>query len=246
MYRDEEEIAARIKVLEAELDEVRTVRRYKHLKEGPTGQGAITTRRQYAAITGELYVLRSVLNDPKTFSKVAASLPSELNTPDIAKGVVAGIRWCDARNANGTINAKVAAEIVSESMDEMADDEFQEVTTRAVAGYTAIKPHAMIGPVARRLCWIHSGVVLGSGALYLAGKVKEKPRDLDIVIPLGEWPTACLLIPEGAKANSFGGFKFKEGVVEVDVWVAEPITILNTRGGCAYSPKFDKLYGEIK
>jgi len=48
--------------------------------------------------------------------------------------------------------------------------------------------------------------------------IQQDPRDYDILIPFHMWNKACLAIPEDAKVNSFGGWKFNVGDIEIDIW----------------------------
>lgn len=47
------------------------------------------------------------------------------------------------------------------------------------------------------------------------------PRDYDVLVPYSEWGKASHLIPKDAVKNSFGGWKFKDNDIEVDVWPGE-------------------------
>ena len=69
--------------------------------------------------------------------------------------------------------------------------------------------------LATKLCYGASAWVVGGAAR------EEFPKDYDIVVPLSQWKTACLLIPRDARVNAFGGWKcLSEGKV-VDVWPAD-------------------------
>lgn len=45
-----------------------------------------------------------------------------------------------------------------------------------------------------------------------------RPRDYDILVPFHQWHSACVALPSSARPNSFGGWKFEEDGVEVDIW----------------------------
>jgi hypothetical protein len=52
--------------------------------------------------------------------------------------------------------------------------------------------------------------VVGSGALWFLGKLKEPPRDFDIIVPPGSWMTAARIVNSkflAMRLNSFGGLK---------------------------------------
>lgn len=65
--------------------------------------------------------------------------------------------------------------------------------------------------------------VVGSGANPDA---KEFPRDLDLVVPFHAWHLAAQLIPRDAAVNSFGGWKFDDEGVSVDVWPADLASLM--------------------
>lgn len=46
----------------------------------------------------------------------------------------------------------------------------------------------------------------------------DHPRDWDVLVPFHNWSKAVSCIPIDAKMNSYGGWKFKDGGVEIDVW----------------------------
>lgn len=55
----------------------------------------------------------------------------------------------------------------------------------------------------------------------------ENPRDWDVVVPLSRWNEAAALVPPNARPNSFGGWKFRCGPYEVDVWPGELSWVLD-------------------
>lgn len=75
----------------------------------------------------------------------------------------------------------------------------------------------------RVLCLNYEGWVVGSAAQFLLGEKSEAPRDWDVLIPFWQWGKACLTIPRGSVANSFGGFNVpgREGEVSTDVWAGD-------------------------
>jgi hypothetical protein len=68
---------------------------------------------------------------------------------------------------------------------------------------------------------VFGGLLAGSYAKWLCGEDIE-PVDFDIVVPHEKWYLVALLIPEDAKLNKFGGWRFEVNFngekVEVDVW----------------------------
>ena len=70
---------------------------------------------------------------------------------------------------------------------------------------------------------VHGAYLVGSVAKHLAGDPNIEAHDYDLLVPLPKWQTIALLIPEDAKPNKFGGWRFsvedQDGEqVEVDVW----------------------------
>jgi len=99
-----------------------------------------------------------------------------------------------------------------------------------------MKVHALIGPVARQLCIVFDGVIIGSMAekLFLGPEISAPGKnnhvctgdDIDIVVPLDRWVQASKIIPHHARANAFGGFKFRDGALELDVWADDVARVL--------------------
>lgn len=56
----------------------------------------------------------------------------------------------------------------------------------------------------------------------------SKPRDYDVLVPFAMWNSAASLIPVDSKPNSFGGWKFRDGDVDVDVWPGDLCWILTS------------------
>lgn len=69
---------------------------------------------------------------------------------------------------------------------------------------------------AYRICQMYDAWVVGSAALPDDGKPVE---DIDIMVPFHHWNSAAMLIPEHARMNAFGGWKWTEddGTV-IDLW----------------------------
>ena len=75
---------------------------------------------------------------------------------------------------------------------------------------------------------IHGALVVGSFAKYMVGE-DVRPNDIDLLVPLEHWQTIAMLIPDTAKPNRFGGWRFEVEGVEIDVW---PDTLLNYLSQC--------------
>ena len=116
-------------------------------------------------------------------------------------------------------------------------------------GIEILKPHQLLGPVARALCWTQGGVVIGGAAQYfydvtVLSDDTSNLKGIDIVIPLDNWVTALKLIPISAVANSFGRFKFKDGAYEVDVWPDDVfrVALESSSDVKIWSPKHNKIF----
>ena len=85
--------------------------------------------------------------------------------------------------------------------------------------------------VVYQMC-VHGALITGSFAKKLAGE-DIVPEDFDLLVPLEKWQTVALMIPETAKPNKFGGWRFEtehgDELVEVDVW---PDTVQNYLTNC--------------
>ena len=78
---------------------------------------------------------------------------------------------------------------------------------------------------------VHGALLVGSVAKKLCGDESiENPKDFDLLVPLEKWQTIALLIPQTARPNKFGGWRFKTSKgVEVDVW---PDSLVNYLTNC--------------
>jgi hypothetical protein len=79
--------------------------------------------------------------------------------------------------------------------------------------------------VVYQMC-VHGALLVGSYAKYITGEDIE-PNDYDLLVPHHAWQTIALLIPEDARPNKFGGWRFLVDAkdadghaceAEVDVW----------------------------
>lgn len=76
---------------------------------------------------------------------------------------------------------------------------------------------------------VHGALLVGSQAKVLMGEEIES-NDYDLLVPLERWQTIALLIPENAKPNKFGGWRFTDDKGnEIDVW---PDTLQNYLQNC--------------
>ena len=79
------------------------------------------------------------------------------------------------------------------------------------------------------LMCVHGALIVGSYAKKLMGEDIET-NDYDLLVPLEHWQTIALIIPEDAKPNKFGGWRFKDDKDnEIDVW---PDTMQNYLANC--------------
>lgn len=87
---------------------------------------------------------------------------------------------------------------------------------------------SLLPRVVYQMC-VHGALIVGSYAKFLMGEDVET-NDFDLLVPLEKWQTIALLIPETAKPNKFGGWRFEdEKGNEIDVW---PDTMHNYLKNC--------------
>lgn len=86
-------------------------------------------------------------------------------------------------------------------------------------------PMSNLPHLVRVFCMNHEAWIVGGAAHSIVFPAENRPiRDYDLLIPSWQWGSACVMIPKGTPANSFGGFKIallgKDGVksLDVDVW----------------------------
>lgn len=71
--------------------------------------------------------------------------------------------------------------------------------------------------------------------------------DFDVIVPFHEWHKAVSLIPKDATRNSYGGWKYKDGKVEVDVWPGGLLNFMfSDLPKFLWQPRFDLRYANIK
>jgi hypothetical protein len=110
-----------------------------------------------------------------------------------------------------------------------------------------IKFHEKVGPKTIQLCFVFDGWIVGGSTDFLSGLSDIKPKDIDIVIPHDKWGQASKLL-FGATANSFGGFKIKDGEYEIDVWMDDVARLFTQNGENfkAYQPKYNITIEKVK
>ena len=69
--------------------------------------------------------------------------------------------------------------------------------------------------IVSKFCYGHNAWIVGSGAR------DDNPKDYDLAIPFSNWKQAGMLIPIDARPNSFGGWKFYQEGVPIDIWPCE-------------------------
>lgn len=72
------------------------------------------------------------------------------------------------------------------------------------------------------ICNIYDGWIIGGGA------IEDNPRDYDVYVPMKYWREVSALIPQDAKINTFGGFKFIREGKEIDIWTGEMSDMFST------------------
>jgi hypothetical protein len=86
-----------------------------------------------------------------------------------------------------------------------------------------------------QLCLNHDAWVVGSAANEETDI--SLVRDFDILVPFHSWHPASVLIPEDAKVNPFGGWKFELDGIEYDVWPGDlGWFMLHSTTRCAWNP----------
>lgn len=76
-----------------------------------------------------------------------------------------------------------------------------------------------------------SNAICNAGHAWVVGSWgKEGANDLDIVVPFDHWEAVSAMIPRDAAPNKFGGWRFMDEGVEVDVWPGDPIRMLKRTG----------------
>jgi hypothetical protein len=90
----------------------------------------------------------------------------------------------------------------------------------------------------RIFCTNHRAWIVGSAAApihYVPGSVQ--PRDWDVMVPWDVWHLAAAHVPEDAVRNTYGGWKFEEDGVTIDVWpdTLERLAVSHFFT-CAYQP----------
>ncbi len=84
--------------------------------------------------------------------------------------------------------------------------------------------------------------IIGSAA---NPNVKD-PRDIDVVVPHSRWNDAAYAIPKNAKVNSFGGWKFIDDGIEIDVWPGElSFLMVNEMAAWLWQPRHDIRWGKM-
>ena len=83
---------------------------------------------------------------------------------------------------------------------------------------------------------VFGGLLVGSAAKFILDDTSEPPNDWDVLVPLSKWQTVALLIPQDAKPNKFGGWRFTlDNGEDVDLWPDSVENYLRncktTRGG---------------
>lgn len=94
----------------------------------------------------------------------------------------------------------------------------------------------MMGKILPRVVYqmcVHGALIVGSYAKEIVNNVDISSNDIDLLVPLENWQTVALLIPESAKPNKFGGWRFTtdfgDEKTEIDVW---PDTLVNYLTNC--------------
>ena len=89
-----------------------------------------------------------------------------------------------------------------------------------------MKTQPLLPRVVYQMC-VHGALIVGSQAKRLVGEtIDSKNSDWDLLIPYDRWQTIALLIPENARPNKFGGWRFRTDDTEVDIWPGDVVLYL--------------------
>lgn len=81
-----------------------------------------------------------------------------------------------------------------------------------------MEKHKLLPRTVYQMC-VMGALIAGSKAKQLMDEDIEA-NDYDLLVPLEHWQKVALLIPQDAKPNKFGGWRFKDDKDnEIDVWV---------------------------
>jgi hypothetical protein len=75
--------------------------------------------------------------------------------------------------------------------------------------------------IVSKLCYAHEAWIVGSAALDI-----NNANDYDVLVSFAHWKDAAMLIPEEARPNSFGGWKFTNDGATIDVWPGDLVWFL--------------------
>ena len=87
---------------------------------------------------------------------------------------------------------------------------------------------------------VHGAYIVGSQAKRMAGDdIPVDGSDYDVLVPFDKWQAIALLIPDSARPNKFGGWRFSDDKDnEIDVWPGDVTTYLREcktkHGGAVY------------
>lgn len=81
-------------------------------------------------------------------------------------------------------------------------------------------PRLIIG-----ICRLTHSWIVGSSA----DPSNPNPNDIDIIVPLYEWHKVASFVPETARPNKMGGWRFHTEGVEIDIWPGD-VSVLMAEG----------------
>lgn len=81
------------------------------------------------------------------------------------------------------------------------------------------KPHNRVPDILRTILFNYESWLIGSSVSYVLNETNKRPKDFDCIIDPSQWQLACrILILHNFEVNSFGGFKVKTEMGDVDFW----------------------------
>ena len=91
----------------------------------------------------------------------------------------------------------------------------------------------------------YNGWIVGSAANPQKNILQVK--DVDVIIPFSEWNKASGLVPKNAVKNVYGGWRYVENGITVDVWTDDLNNFMNSNiPECLWQPRYNIRYKKVK
>lgn len=77
----------------------------------------------------------------------------------------------------------------------------------------------------------------------MADALSADPHDWDLIVPFPLWATIAARIPQSATSTRFGGWRFSENNVQIDIFPADMLTLMQYPSfGIMWHPKTNALW----